>query len=204
MTLVQARQKLRSCDLGKLNSTSTPSLPLSTLFNNTIDSMAPSKSVEDVIKTRLGIKWSAAKELAAQAAADIKESTGQSDIEDDEIVEEACDIFEDLDEDEKEEMRLSAQPVEPHWKRKAREQAEKREREFDREQQAQAVAAAGPTVKVVEVDEDGRKVEPKKRKVRTEVTRIKRVNGKEVKEVTYEERELEPTSVKTVYCCTIL
>jgi hypothetical protein len=97
-------------------------------------------NIESTIQKKLGIKWVDAKRLVQQAA-DNCEIRNASDIPEDrvdEVTTEAYEIFEDLDEEEKARMRLGSpdsaavtdDAPEPDWKRKAREQAERREAEW--------------------------------------------------------------------------
>jgi hypothetical protein len=85
--------------------------------------------VDQLIKSRLGIRYADAKRLEQEA----RESLGDG-ATPEELLEEAVELFEDLDESEKE-ILLAPENAESDWKRKAREQAERREREW--EQQAE-------------------------------------------------------------------
>ena len=93
-------------------------------------------AIDDAIKQRLGIKYKCAKQLAEEARAALG-----SEATEDEIIEEACEIFEDMEEDEQEEMRVPATTEEPEWKRKAKEQAEKREQEWAKEEEQKRLRA---------------------------------------------------------------
>lgn len=165
-----------------------------------------SKSLEDRVKKELGIKWVAAKQLIQQAL----DGLGDEVSDEDEIFDEVCDIFEDLPPEEQEDMKLKKNIAsdEPDWKRKAREQAERREREFEERMANEAQKAEETTAGDIDAREPATVTTittPPRRKVKTEVTKIKYVDGKAIKEVVIEEREVgEPTKVTTYTCCVIL
>lgn len=139
-------------------------------------------SVESTVQQRLGIKWVDAKRLVQDAARNCEinglESTRNRE---EEVIEEACELFEDLDDAEKARMRISspavdndsaaaAAGVEPAWKRKAREQAERREAEW----QAKEAAAANNE----KVREKLRAVGVPEEEIQgTKVTSIRKVEG---------------------------
>jgi hypothetical protein len=109
--------------------------------------------LESIVQKRLNIKWVDAKRLINDALknCEISNNTGSSGIpmnRQDEIIEEACEIYADLTVTEQDQMRLSNEkddvasksecPAnEPEWKRKARIQAERREAEWQLQQNIQ-------------------------------------------------------------------
>ena len=110
--------------------------------------------LEGIVQKRLNIKWVDAKRLIDDALrnCEITNPNGSSEIpmnRQDEIIEEACEIFADLTTTEQEQMRLpnnddttftskrDGSTTEPEWKRKARIQAERREAEWQLQQNIQ-------------------------------------------------------------------
>ena len=106
--------------------------------------------LESIVQKRLNIKWVHAKQLIHDAlrnceiiSDDDSKSTTIPLSRQDEIIEEACEIFSDLTTTEQDQMRLQTtketpsnddQESEPEWKRKARIQAERREAEWQLQQ----------------------------------------------------------------------
>jgi len=80
---------------------------------------------DQLIKTKLSIRYIDARRLAQEAAQGLASGATEANI-----VEEACELFEDLGHEEQEAMKAAAD-AEPEWKRKALEQAERREREWE-------------------------------------------------------------------------
>jgi hypothetical protein len=115
--------------------------------------LATMPNIESTVQKKLGIKWVDTKRLVQQAAENC-EIRNASDIPEDrvdEVTTEVYEIFEDLDEDEKASMRLGSPDStaaaadvasEPDWKRKAREQAERREAEWRAKENAVSNNAA--------------------------------------------------------------
>jgi hypothetical protein len=107
--------------------------------------------LETIVQKRLNIKWVDAKHLVQDAIrnCDLESALRHNKIpmdREDEIVEEVCEIFKDLDPDEQNRMRINnngsssdtnANANEPEWKRKIREQAERREAEWRAQQSMQ-------------------------------------------------------------------
>jgi hypothetical protein len=111
--------------------------------------------VESIVQKRLNIKWVDAKRLVRDAMHNCellsKQQQQHSNNEipthrQDEVIEEACEIFADLTSDEQDQMRLNTttattdndiDDTEPEWKRKARIQAERREAEWQVQQTVQ-------------------------------------------------------------------
>ena len=110
--------------------------------------------LESIVQTRLNIKWVHAKQLIHDAlrnceiiSDDDSKNTTIPLSRQDEIIEEACEIFSDLTTTEQDQMRLQTtkettpsnddQESEPEWKRKARIQAERREAEWQLQQNIQ-------------------------------------------------------------------
>lgn len=98
-----------------------------------------SNTLETTIKQKLGIKFVDAKNLLAQAkeACEIANDAVVPSDRFDEVLEEACELFADLDEATQENMRASAS-AEPEWKKRARAVCEKREAEFQSKLNAEA------------------------------------------------------------------
>ena len=114
--------------------------------------------LENLVKQKLDIKWIDARRLVqeAQVALGIaKRDVGERQ---DEVLEEALEIFEDLPPEEQDEMRAPEEVTEPEWKRKAREQAEKREQEWAAA--AQKIKDAGPVPPVVDTEAESEEEEP--------------------------------------------
>ena len=100
-------------------------------------------NIENTVQQRLGIKWVDAKRLVLDATrnCEINDCSIIPADRNEEVIEEACEIFNDLDEAEQARMRKSLADEdsaaaaaatittreEPAWKRKAREHAERRE-----------------------------------------------------------------------------
>lgn len=134
-------------------------------------------NIEDTVKQKLGIRWLDAKRLVQDAvrncAIDMegpnyKKNSIPADREK-EVIAEACELFEDLDEAEKDQMRksradeknaIAADGVpEPEWKRKAREHAERREAAWLAQQKGtQANATAREALAIPIEEEDATKV----------------------------------------------
>ncbi len=114
---------------------------------------ATSNQLESIVQKRLNIKWVHAKQLIRDAsrnceiiADDNSKSIAIILNRQDEIIEEACEIFSDLTTTEQDQMRLhhsketpsnDDEDSEPEWKRKARIQAERREAEWQLQQNIQ-------------------------------------------------------------------
>lgn len=81
--------------------------------------------VENLIQQRLGVKYTDAKKLLQEAQASLPDDATEA-----EIIEEACEIFEDLEPHEQSAMLKSQATEEPAWKKKAIAAAERREAEW--------------------------------------------------------------------------
>lgn len=148
-----------------------------------------STTVEDAIKERLGIKWIHAKRLAEEAKSNLGEN-----CKDDQVVEEAVKIFNRLKKAEQKEMLVS-KSSEPDWKRKARQQTEKREQHWDPAARQGTITRVGPTSEGIKG--------PKKTITVTKTTR----NGDSAPEIveTVTHEELQDNKIKhTTVHCTIL
>lgn len=93
--------------------------------------------IDENVKNKLNIKYKDAKKLVEEA----RDVLG-SDATDDQIIQEACDIFEDMPKQEQEAMETPIQSEEPEWKRKAKEQAARREAEWEEEERQKKLRAA--------------------------------------------------------------
>lgn len=93
-------------------------------------------SIESLVKQKLGIRYVDAKRLVEEATKVCEIDGPVPTSRTDEVVEEACELFGDLPASEQQQMRQQANE-EPDWKRRAREQAERREAEFAAKQAAQ-------------------------------------------------------------------
>lgn len=101
-------------------------------------------NLETAVAEKLNIKWVDAKRLVTEAIVNV-EIEGEVPLDrEEEVLEEACELFEDLEEHEKAAMRKPKGPAmnengeEPEWKRKARENAERREAEWRAKENAVA------------------------------------------------------------------
>lgn len=95
------------------------------------------RNVENLVKQRLGIKYIDAKRLTEEAEDLLKGEDVP--ITEEDVVEEAVALFEEMTLEEQEAMKIPEESGEPEWKRKAREQAERREKEWaEAEAQRQA------------------------------------------------------------------
>lgn len=107
-------------------------------------------SVESTVQKKLGIKWVDAKNLVHQATVACEISSGIPSDRTEEVINEACEIFADLDEAEQKRMRLPEPSnggtggigEESDWRQKAREQAERRDAEWQAKESAVANSAA--------------------------------------------------------------
>ena len=121
-------------------STATGTMPTTTTINQ----------LESIVQKRLNIKWVDAKRLIQDALRNCEVSSSDNGgipmHRQDEIIEEACEIFADLTMMEQDQMRQvhtenKSHNVkvndEPEWKRKARIQAERREAEWQIQQNIQ-------------------------------------------------------------------
>ena len=166
-------------------------------------------NLDDSLKKKLGIKWKDAKRLIEEAKESLGYEQGPWDEEqEEEILEEATFIFEDYTPEEQEAMKVPDAEKEPDWKRKAREQAEKREREWEEQAAAERRRREQEALAAAHAAQNGGKPEaPKGHAVPTRVTTIKRgMNGEEIVEERIETKIIDPSTAHkhTVYCCTIL
>ena len=171
--------------------------------------MSSATLLENQIKDKLQIKWVAARRLAQEG----KDRLGisNSDGREDEVLLEALKIFQGLSPSEQEEMKLSPGEVdEPDWKRKAREQAEKREKEWD---EAAAIAkakrdeeaAARARTEAVERGEPVEEISGPKRVTRvTKTTAGGKADEEMIETLTEEKLDGQRIKVTKVVCCTIL
>lgn len=91
-------------------------------------------NLEDQIKSKLNIKYSAAKQLIAEAKQNLEITAEDEDDRNDEILDEATQIFEDdLLPDEQEAMRVSGE-VKSNWKDRAVAAAQRRKAEQEADQ----------------------------------------------------------------------
>lgn len=164
--------------------------------------------IENTIKQKLRIKWIDARRLAqeAQVSLGIEGYAGDREVE---ILEEAIRIFEALDQEEQEEMQISAKDGladDNEWKRKAQEAAERREREFH-EREAQDIKLRKSRRKsgdseVIEHEElmDGT----------SKVKRVRRLSSKPTRRVVQDPDEIENADEENVkftshaICCNVL
>jgi hypothetical protein len=110
-------------------------------------------ALENQIKTKLGIKYSAAKQLIEEAKANL-EITDDADERADEIIDEATQIFEDdLQPADQGEMRVSGH-VESDFKKRAQLAAERREAKLREAERQAEIEAAGEYEEVIEDDEE--------------------------------------------------
>lgn len=104
--------------------------------------------LENKIKDKLGIRWVDARRFVQNAQAVL--GIGDDELEDheDEIMLESLKAFVSLSKEEQEAMRRkkAEAAAEPEWKRKAREQAERREREWEARAAAEKLAQSGPVI----------------------------------------------------------
>jgi hypothetical protein len=100
-------------------------------------------NLENAVADKLGIKWVDAKRLVKQAILNVEIEGPVVPVDrEEEVLEEACEIFEDLEEHEKAAMRKpqsqSNNSEEPEWKQKAIENAQRREAEWRAKENAVA------------------------------------------------------------------
>lgn len=150
-------------------------------------------NLADAVKKKLGIKWVDAKALVERAmeSCEIQGDTVPKNRED-EVLEEAIELFEDLDEAEQERMRQEANE-QPAWKVKALRAAEKREEEF---RAKQAAVAQSEMVRDQLRDEGVEEAVV----ANTKVTAIRKLEEQPMSE---EERETRAVVRKTTCYCVI-
>ena len=173
--------------------------------------------VENQIKDKLHIKWVAARKLASQAQESLGiASTDELKGREDEVLLQALKMFRELSGSEQDEMRLPPENAtspssEPDWKRKAREQAERREKEWDeaaaalqakRDEEAAAAARSAAIARGEPVEE----ISGPKR-----VTKVTKTTGdgkqteiEVIETVTQEKLDGHTIKYTKVECCIIL
>lgn len=98
--------------------------------------------LENKIKDKLGIRWVDARAFVQKAQDMLGIGDDELEEHEDEIMLESLKAFVALSDEEKQEMRRKKAEAteEPDWKRKAREQAERREREWEERAAAEKLA----------------------------------------------------------------
>jgi hypothetical protein len=168
-------------------------------------------NAENAIKQRLNIKYVDAKKLLQEAKENLGIEGPIGDRED-EVIEEACEIFEDMEPEEQESMRNTGSAGgEPEWKRKALAAAAKREQQWqhnnpntgnneagslDSEERGKRMAQQAEADPVLEDQEDEGPV------ITTTTTTTVKKTVKKTANVTVSRVPMETTG-KAV-CCTIL